>query len=277
MLRVLAFVIGLCLSGANLLAQDFSVSTKVFDLDSPEANQPVARSRTLFHAGKVYDVIYGSAEVTILEPVHRRIVILNKDRDVVSSVDFDELKHLLQSAEDRLGQRIRELEEQANPPRQQIEALRFQLRPQLETKFDPRERRLRLHNKALSYEVVGPANTHPEAVEAYLNYADWMCRLNYVLHPQPLFPNVRLAVNERLKQQKLLPVEVTLRVKLDRPLNLKAEHSVAWSLDDRGRQSIHQCELLLRDPKLQKVSLNEYQRLAVSHQTAKLSKIDGKK
>jgi hypothetical protein len=277
MLRMFALVVGTCLLGTNLLAQEFSVTTKVFDLDSPDSNKAVAFSRTLFHAGKVYDVIYGSAEATILEPTHRRITILNSDREIVCSVDFDELKHLLQSAEERLGQRIHELEEQPNPPRQQIDALRFQWRPQFESQFDPRERRLRLVNKTVTYEVEGPANVRPEAVETYLNYADWTCRLNYVLHPQPLFPNVRLAVNERLKQQKLLPVEVTLHAKFERPLNLKAEHSVSWTLDARGRQSIHQCESLLRDPKLQKVSLNEYQRIGLNQQTAKLSKLDGKK
>ncbi|MBC7820303.1 MAG: hypothetical protein IAG10_25755 [Planctomycetaceae bacterium] len=277
MLRIFAFVVGLSLCGMNLLAQDFSVNTRVFDLDSEEANQPVARSLTLFHAGKVYDVIHGAAEATILEPAHRRIVILNSDRGVVSSVDFDELKHLLLSAEERWGQRIRELEEQSKPPRQQIEAERFQLRPKFETQFDPREHRLRLLSKTVSYEVVGPANVRPEAVEAYLNFADWMCRLNFVLHPQALFPNVRLELNERLKQQKLLPVEVTLRAKLERPLNLKAEHSVTWTLDARGRQIIDKCESLLRDPKLKKVSLSEYQRISVTQQTAKLSKADGKK
>ncbi len=277
MLRILALVVGLSLLGADLLAQDFSVTTRVFDLDSPEPNQPVARSRTLFHVGKVYDVIDGAAEATILEPAHLRIMILNTDREVVCSVDFDELKHMLQSAEERLGERIRELEEQPNRPRQQIDALRFQWRPQFESRFDPREHRLRLVSPTVTYEVVGPANVRPEAVEAYLNYTDWMCRLNYVLHPQPLFPNVRLAVNERLKQQKLLPVEVTLRAKFERPLNLKAEHSVAWTLDARGKQIIHQCESLLRDPKLRKVSLNEYQRIGLNQQTAKLSKVDGKK
>ncbi|MFM9964617.1 MAG: hypothetical protein ACKV2Q_25720 [Planctomycetaceae bacterium] len=277
MLRVLTFIVCLSLLGSDLLAQDFSVITKVFDLDSPEPNKPVAFSRTLFHAGKVYDVIHGTAEVTILEPTQRRIVILNKDRDVVSNVDFDELKHLLDSAEERLGQRIRELEQQPNPSRQLIETLRFQVRPQFESQFDPREHRLRLLGKTVSYEVVGAANVRSEALEAYLNYADWTCRLNYVLHPQPLFPNVRLALNERLKHQKLLPVEVTLRAKFEQPLNLRAEHSVSWTLDDRGRQSIHLWESLLRDPKLRTVPLNEYQRIGLTPQTAKVSKTDGKK
>ena len=132
MLRILALVVGLCLLGADLLAQDFSVTTRVFDLDGPEPNQPVARSRTLFHVGKVYDVIDGAAEATILEPAHRRVLILNSNRSVVCSVDADELKHMLQSAEERWGQQIHELEEQPNPPRQQIETLRFQLRPYFE-------------------------------------------------------------------------------------------------------------------------------------------------
>ena len=277
MLRVFAFVVGLSFCGSELLAQDFSVNNKVFDLDSEEPNQPVAHSRTLFHAGKVYDLIYGVAEVTILEPAHHRILVLNSDWGVVSSVDFDELKHLLQSAEERLGQRIHELEEQPKSPRQQLESLRFQWRPKFETQFDPREHRLRLLSNTVSYEVVGPANVRPEAVEAYLNYADWICRLNYVLHPQPLFPSVRLELNERLKQRKLLPVEVTLRAKFERPLNLKAQHSVAWSLDSRGMQSIHRCESLLRDPKLKKVSLSEYQRIGSNHQVATSPKVDGRK
>ncbi len=277
MLRILALVVGLSLLGADLLAQDFSVTTRVFDLDSPEPNQPVARSRTLFHVGKVYDVIDGAAEATILEPAHRRVLILNSNRSVVCSVDSDELKHMLQSAEERWGQQIHELEEQPNPPRQQIETLRFQLRPNFKTELDPGKHRLRLLSKTMSYEVDGAANVRPEAVEAYLNFADWMCRLNYVLHPQPLFPSVRLELNERLKQQKMFPVEVTLRAKFEQPLNLKAEHSVTWTLDARGRQIINQCESLLRDPKLQKVSLNEYQRIGLNQQTAKLSKVDGKK
>ena len=277
MLRILALVVGLSLLGADLLAQDFSVTTRVFDLDSPEPNQPVARSRTLFHVGKVYDVIDGAAEATILEPTHRRILILDSNRSVVCSVDFDELKHMLQTAEERLGQRIQELEEQPNPPRQQIESLRFQLRPQFETQFDPKENRLRLLSKTVSYEVDGVANVRPEAVEAYLNFADSMCRLNFVLHPQPLFPSVRLELNERLKQQKIFPVEVTLRAKFERPLNLKAEHSVAWTLDARGKQIIHQCESLLRDPKRQLVSLNEYQRIGLNQPAGKLAKADGKR
>lgn len=270
MLRMLAFVIaGLSLLCSNLKAQEFSVYTKVFDLDARETNQPIARSLTLFHVGKVYDWIYGTAEITILEPAHRRISVLDSGKRLICNVEFDELKHMLESAEERLAQQIQELDGLPKPPREQVEALRFQLRPFFETEFDASKHRLRLLSKSVSYEVTGQTNVRPEAVDAYLNYADWACRLNYVLHPQPLFPTARLELNERLRQQKLLPVEVTLRAKLGRPLNLKAEHSLGWALEPNYRQSIHNWESLLRDPKLQKVSLSEYQRIALSQQTVK--------
>lgn len=274
MLRALAFAaVAVCVTSLDVAAQEFSVYTKVFDLDAKAANQqgaPIARSRTLFHAGKVYDVIHEAAEVTILEPAHHRIMILNSDRNVVSTVDFDELKHLLRSAEERLAQRVLELEEQPNASRQKIETLRFQLKPFFESEFDPSKRRLRLLSKSVTYEVEGQVSDRAEAVEAYLRHADWACRLNYVLHPQPLFPSVRLELNDQLRRQKLLPTRVILRAKLDRPLNLKAEHSVAWALDTLDRQSIGKWESLLRDPALQKVSLTEYQRIALGQQTAKV-------
>ena len=273
MSRALAFAVAaICVTSMDVVAQDFSVYTQVYDLDAKASNQPagpIARSRTLFHAGKVYDVIHEAAEVTILEPAHRRITILNGDRNVVSVVDFDELKHLLKEAEERLAQRIVEVEEMPNVSRAKIETLRFQLRPVFESEFDPNKHRLRLLSKSVTYEVEGKISDHAEAVNTYLTYADWVCRLNYVLHPQPLFPSVRLELNEHLRRHKLLPTRVTLRANLDRPLNLRADHSVAWALDTLDRQSIHKWESLLRDPALQKVTLTEYQRIAFGQKTAK--------
>lgn len=271
MLRVLAFAaVAVCCASMNVVAQDFSVYTKVFDLDAKEDNLPFLRSQTVFHAGKVYDAIPVAGEVTILEKAHNRIWIVNPDKECSSSVDFDELRHLLKIAEERLVQRLSELERAPGVPRELLEALRFQLHPSFETQFDPKKSRLRLLSKYISYEVDGQVSDHPEAVDAYLTYADWTCQLNYVLHPQPLFPTVRMALNEQLRRHKLLPTRVILRAKLDRPLHLKAEHELSWKLDAKSRQSIDHWESKLRDPKLQKVSLSEYQKIAFGQQTAKV-------
>ncbi len=271
MLRVLAFAAAaVCCVSMDVFAQEFSVYTKVFDQDAKEGNLPFLRSQTVSHAGKVYDAIPVAGEVTILEKAHKRIWIVNPDKGCSSSVDFDELRHLLKSAEERLVQRLNELERDPSVSRELLEALRFQLHPTFETQFDPGKGRLRLRSKYITYEVDGQVSDRPEAVEAYLTYADWACQLNYVLHPQPLFPTVRLKLNEQLRRHQLLPTRVVLRAKLDRPLNLKAEHELSWKLDAKSLQSIHHWESKLRDPKLQKVSLSEYQKIAFGQQTAKV-------
>ena len=270
MLRVLAFAAAaVCCASMNVVAQDFSVYTKVFDLDAKEDNLPFLRSQTVSHAGKVYDAIPVAGEVTILEPAHRRIWVVNPNKGCLASVDFDELRHLLRTVEGRLVERLRELERDPAVSREVLEAFRFQLRPIFETEFDPVKKRLRLLSKYVSYEVDGQVSDRPEAVEAYLTYADWACQLNYVLHPQPLFPTVRLELNEQLRRHHLLPTQVILRAKLDLPVNLKAEHEFSWKLDTKNRQSIQHWESTLRDPKLQKVSLSEYQKIAFGQQAAK--------
>lgn len=252
------------------VAQEFRVYTQVRSLNA--STQPVSRSLTMWHAGKVYDVIYQAGEVTILEPAQRRCSILNSNKRLMTTVDFDELKHLLQVAEDRLSQRVQELDAKTNASRDLVETLRFQVRPRFAaemTVIGANQKRLSLESKPLSYEVLGQSGLPAEVVEAYLNYADWACRLNFVLHPQPVFPTARLELNQQLRKAGLFPLQVALRAKLDQPLNLQAVHALTWSLDTRDRESIHRWESLLRDPKLQKVSLTEYQRLALGQTVAK--------
>lgn len=248
-------------------AQEFRVYTQVWDMTTDQT-EPVARCLTLWHASKVYDFIYAANEVTILEPTQHRIWVVNTSKNIMTCVEFDELKHLLREAEDRLNERIREMDA-SKRTHELSEALRFQLRPQFEITFDARQQRLKLASSRLTYEIEGQRNVTESAVEAYLNSADWVCRLNYVLHPQPVFPTARLELNQQLRQAKLMPTQVTLRAKMDSPLHLKANHQLTWSLDALDRQSIHKWESLIKDSKTSRVSLLEYQRAIYSQQTAK--------
>lgn len=237
-------------------AQEFRVYTQVWDLNFPD---PVARSLTLWHAGKVYDVLHSAGEVTILEPAHRRFTIINSDQRLLTTVDFEELKHSLQVAENQASKDV-------------LDRLRFQLHPQFKVtleKQDSQTYRLLLAGRQLTYDVRGDRRVEPEILESYLEYADWTCRLNYVLHPQPVFPTARLQLNSELRKSKLFPAEVALRAQFDQPLNLKAEHKLDYTLNSLDRQSIHKWESQLRDPKMQKVAFAEYQRALLSQQTAK--------
>ena len=269
MLRVFLGVVvaGLCAMATTCAAQEFRVYTRVWDLNAGE--QPVSRSLTLWHAGKIYDVIHSQGEVTILEPSQRRFTVINSDRGIQTSIDFDELKHLLQLAEDRLTQQIQALEAKPNTTKEFSNHLRFQLHPQFTKHYDAQQRRLSLESKPLTYEVRGQEGVSPETVAAYLDYADWACRLNFVLHPQPVFPTARLELNQQVRKLKLFPVEVRLRAQFDRPLQLKAEHELSWTLDNLDRDKIHHWESLLKNLKMQQVTLPEYQRAILNHTTAK--------
>ncbi len=270
MLRVFLGVVvaSLCALTTPCVAQEFRVYTTVYDVNA--SDQPVSRSLTLWHAGKIYDLILSHGEVTILEPSLRRCSIINSDKGIRTSVDFDELKHLLQVAEERLSQQIQTLETKPNSSKDFVSHLRFQLHPQFTKQYDAQQHRLFLDSKPLTYEVRGQEGVQPEAVEAYLNYADWACRLNFVLHPQPVFPTARLELNQQIRKLKLFPVEVQLRAKFDKPLQLKAKHELSWNLDASDRSKIQHWESLLKDLKTQQLSLPEYQRAALSHATAKV-------
>src|SRR5690606_5890737 len=96
--------------------------------------------------------------------------------------------------------------------------------------------------------------------EVYLHYADWMARLNYVLHPHALYPEPRLKLNEVLRAHGKLPVEVELKSSIGLPIHLRAEHQIHWKLDATDRSLIHEWESLLKSSNTRQVTFQEYQR-----------------
>lgn len=261
------------LTAAYVAAQEFRVYSRIeAAADASGRTEVVSRSLALWHAGKVYDYIYSAGEVTVLEPARRRIDIFNSEKRLTTSADFDELMHELRGAEERLAVRIQEFEKRPEQSPELLDSYRFQLRPYFEPKFDSRTTRLVLRNPLLTYDVRGQSGVGQEVVTAYCNYADWMCRLNYVLHPQPVFPNARLALNEQLRKQRLMPLKVCLTARLSQPLSLQATHELTWTLNAEDRACIQRWETMRQDARYQTVPLNEYRRALLSHATARAGK-----
>jgi hypothetical protein len=93
-----------------------------------------------------------------------------------------------------------------------------------------------------------------------MEYADWTAKLNHVMHPRSLYPAPRMKLNERLRQHKVLPVKVQLRVDFDQPLHLQADHRFAWQLEKIDKQSIQHWENKVGDPSLQSLKFRDYQK-----------------
>jgi len=242
------------------VAQEFRIYTKVYD-ERTNAEDPVARSLTLFHAGRVYDFLAAIGEVIIFEPMHDRFVVLNTERRLTTTVHTDEIKQLLRSAHRVARKREQSLRQQGAAGRNTAEMLAFQMEPSFRTDFDGERKRLSLRSPHLRYEVhIAPAQMK-EISKAYRQYADGICRLNFVLHPRVLLPGPRLVLNRELAKREAIPVEVDLRINTQPQVHLRAEHRIHWSLDRKDRALIQQWNSLLQSERMQKVTLRKYQQV----------------
>lgn len=245
-------------------AKDFRVFTAVHDAAAAGDGEPgpvVARTVTIFHAGKVYDYIESarSAEIIIFEPTQRRFRILNPSRGMVATAAFDEIKQKLGVALEETAREVRVLSATEPGRTETVEMLTFQLSPQFETTFNEETLAMTLAAEPISYHLETMRPDHPEVVKTYLDYADWVCRLNYVLSIGPILPEPRLALNRVLREHQVLPKTVVLKAQTIPSRHLRAEHTFHMDLNSNERRWIHQWESLLNSKTVRYVTLQEYQ------------------
>ncbi len=268
--------------GATASAQEFRVYTRVYDRslsaerlqsgDAPEASPIVSRSITLFHAGKAYDFMPALNEIIIFEPArpHRRFTILNTHRNVATSITFDELNAMLNVARAQTKTSLDTLQSGGDTAHERVlAAIAFQLAPQFDERYDPASKRLLLQSAGLTYRATCSPVAAPELAGAYLRYADWMCRLNYVLHPGLLLPEPRLALNASLQRKGMVPVNVELEADFDTRVHLQAQHDFHWELDAKDRALINDWETQLKSRTIERMTIHEYQRAMLVSQTSK--------
>ncbi len=247
-----------CASAAS--AQEFRVYTQIFDARAPAAGQKagprkrVGRSTSLFHAGKAYDYLDSGNQMTIFEPAQERFVIVDDARKLVTVISFEHIENRLFQAVKKTEQHIAELEQQHTEKAKQMAALlRFQLNPVFKTAYDEKQNRLNLSSPFLSYEVKCNRHNSEKVIVDYLDYADWVARLNYLLNGKAMLPGPRLALNDILRRRQSLPVEVVLHTPHENGLHLCAEHRFDWNLDAHDRSMIAHWEKLLTSGTLKEV------------------------
>lgn len=271
---ILAVVTGL---NSAASAQQFRVYTEVsVPPQNPEPGkmqgEVVARSLTIFHAGRVFDWLKTAGEVTIFEPAHQRFVIFNGRKLIKTTIDFKEIDRMLASARDETSNHAERLLNRNDRDAKTIAtSLQFQLNPKFEHSFQQNSLMLDLDSPKLEYHVNCGTTPIPEAVDAYMEYADWTAKLNHVMHPRSLYPAPRMKLNESLRKHKVLPVKVQLRVEFDQPLHLQADHRFAWQLEKIDRQSIQHWESKVGDPSFKNLTFRDYQK-AILNETAQAAR-----
>lgn len=256
---------------AEAMAQGLRVSTNVVDminLDAAHRKPVISSSLTLFHNLRVYDFVSAANQVVIFDPAQKKFTILNTSRQVATTLNFEEIRHMLDSRLPSLERYLGELAQQKTSSADKlIASLRFQLNPEFTHSFDAAAGRLVLNSPVWTYRVATHTWKEPAEVERYLTYTDWAARLNYLMHPNSLSPEPRLELNRLLREHKnQMPVSVELDLAPNENLRLRAEHEFTQSLADDDHRRIVAWEKMLSDKDLQRVSFRNYQQTVLISQ-----------
>ena len=254
----LSLAVGLAMMAAIPTAgQDFRVDTEVFVLDDKgnPSETPVAETLSIFANGIVYDFqLSEPKEITIFDPQRGRFNILDESRQLKASVGTQDLLDYVLS-----------LDSHASESKDPLFA--FSARPKFEQSVEKSQAnrqsqtRITLTADPLQYDAIGLPPQLPESVAAYRNFADWFARLN-AARPGNLPPGPRLALNQALAENGLLPREITRTIAISGTLGRKKQlvvtsrHLVNWKLSGEDRKRIDRAGTGLAT--FQNVSFDEY-------------------
>ncbi|HET6325088.1 MAG TPA: hypothetical protein VFG04_10335 [Planctomycetaceae bacterium] len=251
-------------------AQDFHVETTLFAVGRSEPKE-LMRSITLFHAGKTYDFIPDLGELIIFDPSHGQFALISTRQRKLTEVHIDEINRMLGIARQTLNDRLQRIQADPKADQNVVEQILFQFNPQfdkqvIQTSSGPE---VDLRSKFFNYQVLGATTPTPTHVFAYLNYADWICRLNYVLNPGGILPDQRLALDAALREANLVPIQVNFNFTSGEAPSIKAMHRIYWELNDRDRELVRQWDSLQTQGSLKRVTFLDYQRALVASQPAR--------
>ena len=266
MLRVLSAVMILATAGATAAAQEFRIATRIYDVtNTGEDAQPqaVANSLSLFYHRKVYDIVDTDGEVIIFEPAENRFSILSTLRSLATTVDLDEIKHKLKVAEKETFEHVGRNRAIDRSYTDIADALQFHLQPSFEESFTPASKLLTLASEHVTYSVKCAKIESRVRLDRYLEYADWMARLNYLLNPHSLYPASRLELNDALRRHQMMPIEVTQVLTIRDKRRWKARHKLISGFDDHDRNLISYWEQTLNRDEIRHTTFREYQQVVL--------------
>ncbi len=230
---IVALLVGMLVAAAAtcsaVAADDFRVETKIFP---GKEIVPSSEITTLFCSGKVYDYLNKPAEVTVFDPQHARVILLNPVRKLRSELTYDDLE--------KFSARVKEL-----AAKKSDELLKFAAEPKFDTHLDEKSGELVFASAYMTYQVATQKSELPTAVKQYQEFSDVSARLNTIINRGSMPPFPRLEVNKTLINANLLPRQVQLTILprqhlTGKSINVRSEHQFFWRLVDADRQRIDQ-------------------------------------
>ncbi|MCA9227760.1 MAG: hypothetical protein KDA47_19200 [Planctomycetales bacterium] len=210
-------------------ADEFRIDSAVY---RGEENTPLLETKTLFSEGLAYDfMLTGSKEITVLDPIRGRIILLDPKNERLCTVSTEEILRFTAEVRNLIGDNRRET-----------------LDPEFTESYDEASKQLTMRSKYLIYESTGVTPKHLTAVAMYRAFADWSARLN-AMRPNNPPPFGRLKLNAAIAERNLIPRTVTrTTMSAAGPLSaisrsrlvMRSDHLVVWSLSATDRKEIGQ-------------------------------------
>lgn len=168
----------------------FRIATDIY-LD--EKKPPVKQTLTLFSQLVYYDLEESETGlITVVDPNRNRIVLLDRQRMVKSTLLLEQLQTMVAGARAQAGDKITAVRDSS-----------------YETKVDGKTVAT-VVNDFMEYRAVTQQAPKPDIAKQYADFANWSSRLNAVTQPK-LPPYLRMELNRLIAEHGAVPTEIRRR------------------------------------------------------------------
>ncbi|MGY8767441.1 MAG: hypothetical protein ACKVH8_03260 [Pirellulales bacterium] len=232
-------------------ADGFHVTTDIFVGTNPE---PVETHLTTFHSNVVYDSVTSRpGQITIIDFNQGLIYLIDttdKTQLILKQQDVLELSASLST----------KLRSELDTPNNKIpEYIKAHFFPEFIIKDQKNNDSVIFTGTPLSYEVSVEKTTQVSSVQDYYRFCDWSANLNYatVLGGTP--PQARFEVNQKLKEDEVLPKEIQRTVKNANPGKIevvKSKHEFHWKSTAEDTKRIS--DFIEHQTNFSRITLNKF-------------------
>jgi len=203
-------------------AQEFKIENRVYD-----GKSAVGGSTTIF-AARTYDFVEVPAETVIYDAATKRFTLLDGKRQTRCELTAEQVADFCQ----RVAERAKTSDSSY---------VQFMAKPDFTEEFNVDNKELVLNSAFMTYKAKTVAARDLESLSRYQDFTYRQAQLNTVLVPGSQPPAARLKLHAALAQRQVMAEEVTLKratviPNFSRPL--RAEHKIAWTLDDADRKRV---------------------------------------
>jgi hypothetical protein len=165
----------------------FRVATDIY-LD--EKKPPLKQSLTLFSQGVYYDLEESeNGLITVIDPKRNRIVLLDRQRMVKSTLSLEQLQMTVSNARAQAGDKISAVRDASYQTQKDGSTIAT------------------VSNDFIEYRAVTQSVPNPNFAKQFADFADWSSRLNAVTQPK-LPPYLRMDLNRLISEHGAIPTEI---------------------------------------------------------------------